>query len=71
MMSNISEMLNQDDKSASDNKVVAYTCEGHPITKHEMELSFLECQEQIKRGEVISLEDAIKESENWLKEDKF
>lgn len=46
-------------------KIVAYTSEGRPITKYEMELSFLECQEQIKRGEVISLEDLEKESENW------
>lgn len=55
----------------AENEIVGQTPDGRPLSRKELDKKFEISFEQIKNGETVSLEDVIKESENWLKEDKF
>lgn len=46
-------------------EIVGYHPGGAPVTKLELIQQLEESEEAIRRGEVISMEDLIKESENW------
>ncbi len=50
-------------KSVED--AVGYQPDGSPITKEQLLKRIEESEEAIRKGEVISMEDLMKESENW------
>jgi len=45
--------------------IVAYTAKGEPLTKTQYVARIRKAQEQVKNGEVITVEDLEKESETW------
>ena len=44
---------------------VGYQPDGSPITKEQLLKRIEESEEAIRKGEIISMEDLMKESENW------
>jgi hypothetical protein len=45
--------------------IVGYEPNGDPITQEHLEQHMKKSIEQVKKGEVMSHEDLVKESENW------
>lgn len=50
---------------AQNNKIVAYTAMGRPLTLKEYKQELTDAEDEINRGEFISQEDLEKESKNW------
>jgi DNA polymerase III delta prime subunit len=48
-----------------DDKIVAYTISGHPLSKFEYKKDLIEALENIKLGAFITQEDLEQETENW------
>lgn len=52
-------------KKVFESEIVAYTADGHPLTKSAYKKELLEAEAEIERGEFTTQEDLEKESENW------
>ncbi|MGB0879169.1 MAG: hypothetical protein ACPGTO_01230 [Polaribacter sp.] len=49
----------------SDNKIVAYTVKGKPLTKKMYIKKVKEAESSVKSGNYTTVEDLEKEAENW------
>lgn len=48
-----------------EDQIVAYTVEGKPLTRKQYNQELLDAETEIQRGELTSVEDLEKESQNW------
>ena len=46
-------------------QIVAYTVEGKPLTRKQYNQELVDAETEIQRGELTSVEDLEKESQNW------
>ena len=45
--------------------IVAYTVDGKPLTRKQYNQELVDAETEIQRGELTSVEDLEKESQNW------
>lgn len=48
-----------------EDQIVAYTVEGKPLTRKQYNQELVDAETEIQRGELTSVEDLEKESQNW------
>lgn len=48
-----------------EDQIVAYTVDGKPLTRKEYNQELVDAETEIQRGELTSVEDLEKESQNW------
>ena len=48
-----------------EDQIVAYTVEGKPLTRKQYNQELMDAETEIQRGELTSVEDLEKESQNW------
>lgn len=66
ILEKVKNMLSfQKNKSGKGDEIVGYQPDGGPISKEQLLKRIEESEQAISKGEVIALEDLIKESEHW------
>jgi hypothetical protein len=48
-----------------EDQIVAYTVDGKPLTRKQYNQELVDAETEIQRGELTSVEDLEKESQNW------
>lgn len=48
-----------------EDEIVAYTVDGKPLTRKQYNQELVDAETEIQRGELTSVEDLEKESQNW------
>ena len=48
-----------------EDQIVAYTVDGKPLTRKQYNQKLVDAETEIQRGELTSVEDLEKESQNW------
>lgn len=48
-----------------EDQIVAYTVDGKPLTRKQYNQELVDAETEIQRGELTSVEDLEKDSQNW------
>lgn len=64
-LKDIFEFAEKKKSNTSDDDIIAYTVQGQPLNRKEYVRQIKEAEDQIERGEFITVQDLEKEAQNW------
>ncbi len=68
LLRRVKELMQHDQENASETDIIGYRAGGEAITVADLKAKITSAEEQIDRGEYLTVEQLRKESEQWLKE---